>query len=116
MRVIDKLLNTLAEFNYPIVKQGQIRKDQPYPDNFFTYWNFDTPDSSHYDNKPTTADWGYWVNFFTSDGSILLSTIEAAKLKLEIAGFIVTGKGEDAQSDEITHTGRRLTVYYKEKY
>ena len=116
MSVIDLLLNTLAEFNYPIFRQGEIGADEAYPDSFFTYWNFDTPDSSHYDNKPTISDWGFWVNFFTNDAEKLFTITEQTKKKLEEAGFILTGKGEDAQSDEVTHSGRRLTAYYKEKY
>ena len=116
MSVIDLLTNTLKDFNYPVIRQGSLGADEAYPDSFFTFWNFSTPDSSHYDNKPKIADWGIWISFFTNNPDLIYSIPDQVKQKLEVKGFIVTGKGEDAFSDVPTHVGRRITVYFKEKY
>ena len=47
----DKLLKILSSFNYPFFLQGTLAKDEPYPADFFTFWNSDSDSESYYDNN-----------------------------------------------------------------
>ena len=106
----EELEKILEATGYPASLQGTIGD---YPESFWTYWNFATPET-FYDNAPAAALWGFWIFFFSTDPALVESESNAAITRLRAAGWIVEGRGEDALSDEPTHTGRRLTVYKRE--
>lgn len=111
----EELINILTAAGFPARLQGSLAKDERYPDSFWTFWNFETPET-YYDNKPVNAVWGFWIFFFSSDPALVESESMAAIKRLRAAGWTVAGRGEDAVSDEPSHTGRRLTIYKRETY
>lgn len=113
MKDIVELLKTLG---VPVKRQGSIDKNEEYPKTFFTYWNFETPESRFLDNMPTKAVWGYWVYCYSSDIDQTYEMLEKARKLLIKNGFIPEGKGQDVGSDFETHTGRMFTVYFIERY
>lgn len=106
----DLLIKTLEPFGYPIFLQGSLAKDEKYPDSFFTFWNNDTSDGSHYDDTPANYVWNFDLNFYSTDPDKVNSILLEAKQKLIENDFIVSGKGYDIASDEPTHTGRGINV------
>ena len=111
----DLLVETLETFGYPVILQGTLNKDEPYPESFFTFWNNDSYDQNHYDNKPIGYVWDFDVNFYSTDPALVNSKLIEAKTKLKQQGFIVPGKGYDVASDEPTHTGRGINALKEER-
>lgn len=117
--MVDMLIETLETITnesnepYPVYRQGSLTQES-YPPGFFTFWNSDTPDHAHYDNETYGYSWSFLVNFYSTDPELTYSVLEAARAALKEAGWIVSGKGYDAYSDEPTHTGRGLAIYYLE--
>ena len=107
----EELEKILKATGYPASLQGTIGD---YPESFYTYWNFETPET-FYDDTAVYAVWGFWIFFFSADPALVESETSAAIARLRAAGWVVDGRGEDALSDEPTHTGRRLTVYKREQ-
>lgn len=111
--VVDNLINTLGSLGYPVIKQGSLPPDEAYPDHFFTYWNNAPDGSGFYSNEETHIIWNFSVNFYSEDDPI--EKLMEAKRLLKQAGFIVAGAGYDVASDEPTHSGRGMTVLYREE-
>ena len=109
----DFLIEILESFGYPVYRQGSLTKKE-YPDHFFTFWNSDTPDHSHYDNQTYGYEWSFMVNFYSIDPALTYSSLESARLLLKQNGWTIPGKGYDVASDEPTHTGRGMTALYLE--
>lgn len=110
--VEDLLIETLAEFGYPVRLQGSLLEDEPYPDNFFTFWNDGSSSRAYYDNEENAIIYDYSVNFYSVDSVKVYSTLREAKQKLKAVGFIVSGDGYSVSSDEPTHDGRGIEVKY----
>lgn len=108
----DTLIALLEAYKYPVYRQGSLGKDEPYPESFFTFWNTDSPEHSHYDNQNYGIAWAFRVCFYSTDPDLVYSKISAARVDLKIAGWIVPTAGYDVLSDEQTHTGRGIDVYY----
>lgn len=111
----DLLISTLEALGYPVKLQGSMLPDEPYPDSFFTFWNDSADGQSFYSNTESIITWAYSVNFYSTDPLLVNSKLLEAKQLLKAAGFTVTGAGYDVMSDEVTHTGRGITVYYLQK-
>lgn len=116
----DKLISTLEALGYPVLMQGSLLPEQPYPSHFFTFWNDAADGSSFYDNDENVIVWDYSVNFYSVDPVLvsnmfkIIEDTPTAKSVLKEAGFIVSGAGYSVASDEATHTGRGITVLYRE--
>lgn len=113
--VVDNLIDELSKLNYPVIKQGSLPPDESYTDHFFTYWNNSADGAGFYSNEETGVLWNYSLNFYSVDELLVDSVLLEAKALLKKAGFTVTGAGHDVASDEVTHTGRGITVLYREK-
>ena len=111
----EQLIALLTTFGYPVILQGSLAKNKPYPGSFFTFWNNDTFDGSHYDNDAISYIWDFDVNFYSTDPTLVNTILLNAKAILKQNGWIVGGKGHDVPSDEPTHTGRGITALYIEK-
>lgn len=114
--MIEKLIDTITPLGYPIFQQGSLAEDAPYPQSFFTFWNFQSEEVKTFDNEPIGCEWGYWLYFYSTDPLLVESELLNAKKLLKAANFDVWGKGEDVKSDVITHTGRMIGIYYDERY
>lgn len=110
----DLLIKALESLGYPVRQQGSFLPDEKYPDHFFTFWNNTTDGGAFYDNEETAVTWDYSLNFYSSNPELIGETILKAKKLLKGAGFIVTGLGHSVMSDEPTHTGRGITVLYRQ--
>lgn len=110
----DKLIELLEEFGYPVIRQGSLSPDEEYPKHFFTFWNNDSSDHSHYDNENCGTDWDFDINFYSVDPAMTYSMLEKARIKLKQNCWIISGKGYDVASDEVTHTGRGMRAFFLE--
>ena len=108
----DKLIEILSGFKVPVYRQGSMSDDEAYPETFFTFWNNDSPDHSHYDNEDYGCEWWYNIYVYSEDPEKTYQLLNEARLGLKRAGWICLGRGFDVQSDEETHTGRGLEVIY----
>lgn len=106
------LITILETFKYPVRLQGSLSKDELYPDSFFTFWNDETSDLSHYNNKATAFVWNFTIYFYSTSPSLVNTVLLEVKTLLEESGWIVPGVGYDVPSDEQTHTGRAIDVFY----
>lgn len=111
----EQLIQLLTTFGYPVKLQGSIGKDEKYPNSFFTFWNNDTDDGSHYDNKAINYIWDFTINFYSNNPTLVNTILLEVKTLFETNGWIVPGKGYDVPTDEPTHTGRGIDVLYVEK-
>lgn len=111
----DLLISTLEPLGYPILLQGSLGENEPYPESFFTFWNNDTTGDEFYDNEEHSYIWDFDLNFYSIDPALVNTQLIEAKNLLKAQGFIVTGKGYDVASDEPTHTGRGIRVLKIEK-
>jgi len=110
----DLLIELLESFGYDVSLQGSVADEEEYPESFFTWWNNDSSDGSHYDNESQSEIFDYDVNFYSMDPALPYSMLKKAKELLKKNGFIVSGSGHSVASDEPTHTGRGMNVLYRE--
>lgn len=110
----DQLIEILQRFNVPVYRQGSLSDDEAYPETFFTFWNNASPDHAHYDNDGFGSAWDYTIFVYSSDPALLYDLLMQARTALRAAGWSVPSKGYDVMSDEATHTGRALEVFYLE--
>lgn len=110
----ENLIQILSTFGYPVKLQGTISQNEKYPDSFFTFWNNDTYDGSHYDNKPIDYIWNFTINFYSTNPVLVNTVLLQARVLLKQNGWIVSGKGLDVPSDEATHTGRSIDALFIE--
>lgn len=110
----DLLISTLEPLGYPIMRQGSLSETEKYPEHFFTFWNNDASGDGFYDNDETQTIWDYDLNFYSINPALTHSMLLEAKKLLKQVGFTVTGKGYDLPSDEVTHTGRGINIFFLE--
>lgn len=110
----DKLIELLESLGYEVYRQGSFSDTKDYPDSFFTFWNTDSPDNSHYDNDNYGTAWSFDVNFYSVDPEVCYKAIADARALLKENKFVVPSKGYDVYSDEPTHIGRGIAIQYLE--
>lgn len=110
----EQLIEILSTFGFPVKLQGSIAQNEKYPDSFFTFWNNETYDGSHYSNLPISYVWNFTINFYSNNPALVNTTLLQARGLLKQNGWIVGGKGQDVPSDEPTHTGRSIDALYLE--
>lgn len=110
----DNLIEILSTFGYEVYRQGSLSDDDAYPSTFFTFWNNNSSDHSHYDNAEYGIVWDFNVYVYSDDPTNTYSVLEEARLALKAAGWIISGKGFDVVSDEATHSGRGINAFYLE--
>lgn len=111
----DLLINTLMQLRYPVKRQGSLLANEPYPDHFFTFWNDSADGESFYSNIENAIVWQYSLNFYSINPEFTHSKLMEAKKLLKGVGFNATGAGYDVASDEDTHTGRGITVSFRQQ-
>lgn len=110
----ENLIALLETFGYPVYRQGSLSDTDTYPDSFFTFWNNDSPDHSHYDNTDYGTEWDFDVNFYSNNPDLVYSVLLQARSLLKENGWVIPEKGHDVMSDEPTHTGRGITALFLE--
>ena len=94
----DLLIEILEEFGCPVIRQGSMDPEEEYPEHFFTFWNNESTDRSHYDNQCVSKVYDFDVNVYSVDP--------------EKTYTIISGDGYDVASDEKTHTGRGVNALF----
>ena len=108
----DLLISTLETFGFPVMLQGALLPNEPYPADFFTFWNKDSSDGTHYDNAAASVLYEYEVNFYSNNPANVYDVLRAAITSLREVGFIISGDGYSVASGEPTHDGRGVDVEY----
>lgn len=106
----DTLISIISTLGYPVIEQGSLDPNDDYPDSFFTFWNPAADGNSYYDNDEHEIMWMFELNFYSNDPQLVNTKLLEAKSLLKQNGWIASGAGHDVASDEITHTGRGMTV------
>lgn len=106
----DKLIQLLESFGYPVYRQGSISEDESYPETFFTFWNNLSEEGTFYDNESHSEAGDFDVNIYSSNPTLIYTTLKEAKQLLKQNNFIIADSGHDVLSDEQTHTGRGMNV------
>ena len=109
----DKLIETLETLGYPVFLQGSLLPDEPYPNHFFTFWNDSADGTSFYSNEENAIVWAYSINFYSNDPRLVNSKLLEAKELLKAQGWVVSGAGYSVKSDEPTHTGRGIEIFFR---
>lgn len=112
----EKLIEILEALGYPAFLQGSLNPEEEYPDSFFTFWNFSTPEAGFYDNDPIRAVWGFWIYFYSTDPALVEQIPEQARQALKAQDWIPDGKAIDVTVNRSTHTGKMFTVRKFENY
>ena len=112
--MVDNLIAILESFKVPVYRQGSMSQEESYPPTFITFWNNNSPNHAHYDNDDFGTAWDFDVFVYSSDPSTTYSLLDDIRAALKNAGWITPSKGFDVASDEATHTGRALEVFYLE--
>lgn len=110
----DNLIEVLQPLGYPVRLQGSLLPNESYPPHFFTFWNDAADGSGFYSNTESATVWQFSLNFYSVDPQKVNTMLLEAKKLLKAAGWVVTGKGYTVASDEPTHTGRGITILYRE--
>lgn len=111
----DTLISLLSTLGYPVIRQGSLPPNTAYPDTFLTFWNSSEDGESFYDNQTASAAHDFDVNVYSNNPTTAYSVLESARALLKSNGWIITSRGFDVPSDEITHIGRGFTVAYLER-
>lgn len=115
MSVTEKLQEVLEGFGLRSWLMHTMPAEEEYPESFFTFLSIDAPFEAHYNNKPHSIVWAYWIGFYSSDPDKVNNIPLELATRLRAAGWVVPGLGESVRADEPNYTGRRITAYYVQK-
>lgn len=105
----QKLINALVGCGFvegkTLFLHGTLNPEEAYPETFVTFWTDSTDDNAHFDNKAISVDWAFSVILYSANPATVNTKPNEIRAALKAAGFIPQGKGQDAPSDEPTHTG-----------
>lgn len=110
--MVDNLIGLLETLKVPVIKQGSLAPNEPYPETFITFWGRNEDEHSAYDNETQLAEYDFDVNVYSTSPNTAYTMLESIRQLLKANGYIITTRGFDVQSDEPTHTGRGLDVAY----
>lgn len=102
---MQDLFDLFEEIGLPYFRQGSM-SDEDYAPSFFTFWNIDTPQDSHYDNELHRYNEYVLIGFYTNNANLIYAQmndfIERAKFK----GFVIAGMPQDTNADKPNYFGR----------
>lgn len=105
----QKLINALVGCGFiegkTLFLHGTLKPEEAYPETFVTFWTDDVPDGLHFDNVTLSYNWAFSVILYSASPATVNTKPNEIRAALKAAGFIPQGKGQDAPSDEPTHTG-----------
>ena len=106
---MERLFALFEEMGYKnaegFFRQGSLT-DETYPPEFFTFWNIDTPQDRHYDNKLTRYNEYVQVGFYTDNAIKIYSVMEDFIERARSKGFVIAGLPRDANADKKGYFGR----------
>lgn len=116
MNAKQALLSVLDAMGLPYWIMHEMPHEIDYPPKFCTYMTTDAPFVDFHDNAPRAVAWAFMIGFYSNAPGNIDSDVVRLVIELRKAGFVVHGLGEDVQSDEPTHIGRRLTLAKLEQF
>ena len=96
----------------PYFRQGSLGEATEYPPVFVTFWANTEYELTAYDGHTATVVWPYQVNAYSISPAQAYSLTRLLRHRFKAAGWQTPDRGHDVASDEITHTGRGITVTY----
>ena len=111
----SKLQEVFDYLALPYYRQGSLAEDDDIPESFYTFWNTDTKDLSHYDDEPHRIEWTWRVWAYTDDASEIYSHADNLIAAAQASGFIVIGRGRDIDAASPTTYGREITLKFIEE-
>lgn len=102
---MQKLFNLFEEIGLPYYRQGSL-SDEDYKPEFFTFWNIDTPNIRHRDNKAKEYAPYVQVGYYTNDAKKIYTGMDEFIAKAKAKGFVVEGRPKDADADKADYYGR----------
>lgn len=106
---MNELFKLFDELGYQYFRQGSLT-DETYPNSFFTFWNFDTPNLKHRDNVSKAFSENVMVYFYTNNPSLIYSVMDEFITKAKEKGFIVEGRAYDTPADKENYFGRLTNI------
>lgn len=110
MEIEDELIEKLSLLNYPVIRQGSLSPEDVYPDTFITFWNTSEVGGNFYNNKIFKESYGFAIYVYSNLPENTYSVLRQIRDLLCDGEWIITQRGFDVASDEITHTGRGMNV------
>ena len=86
-------------------RQGSLSPED-YPDDFFTFWNVDTPQDAHYDNDLHRFNEYVQVGFYTNDAEKIYSVMEDFIKRAKAKDFSIAALPHDADAGKDNYFGR----------
>ena len=115
---MERLFELFEEMGYKqaegFFRQGSLT-DETYPDHFFTFWNIDTPNTQHRDNKAKEYTPYIQVGFYTNDAKKVYSEMDEFIKQAQLKGFAVEGRARDANADKDNYFGRVCYIRIRTK-
>lgn len=111
----DNLIQLLETFGYPVLRQGSLADNEPYPPIFFTFWNNGEYELKAYDNRTISILFDFDVNVYADDPAKVYELLQQARTLLKSNGYQTPDRGHDLASDVYTHTGRGMNVTYLQR-
>lgn len=108
----DELIILLESFGFPVIRQGSLAPEDSYPETFFTFWNNSESEHSAYNNDTASEVYSFDINVYSTDPETTYNLLKQARTTFKAAGWQIPDRGHDVASDEITHTGRGISVTY----
>lgn len=105
---MNELFKLFEEIGLPYFRQGSM-SDEDYASSFFTYWNIDTPQDTHYDNELHRYNDYVQIGFYTNDASKIYSQLDVDGTfytKAKEKGFTIAALPQDADADKANYFGR----------
>lgn len=110
----SKLQSVFDFLALPYYRQGSLADGDETPEAYYTFWNRDTTDLSHYDNESHRVEWTWEVWSFTDNADDIYSMMDNFIAAAKYNGFIIIGKGKDIATSVPTVFGREITIKYIE--
>lgn len=106
---MNELFNLFEKLGYGYFRQGSLT-DETYPNSFFTFWNYDTPSTSFYDNDEKRYIERVQVCFYTNDAKLIYSVMDQFVIEAKQAGFVVSKRAYDVPADKENYYGRLVNI------
>ena len=104
-KLIDALVGCGFVEGKTLFLHGTLNPNEAYPETFVTFWTDNATDNAHYDNKANSVIWEFSVILYSKNPTTVNTKPDEIRDALKAVGFIPQGRGQDAPSDEQTHTG-----------
>lgn len=111
-----KLEKVFEQIGLEYSRQGSYSDVSEYPESFFTFWNFDSPEGGFYDNNAKRTVWLWQVYYYTRKPETLYTMMDDFIRLAKAEGFVIEGRGHDIPSDRPDCVGRMITIKYLEEY